>query len=93
MLLSYCWKAYFLHRQDGDQLVWNINKINNQLRPKTPIKDISFIDVREKHKYNYEKVFELKDFPQILVFENKEIVLRTKNPNELYVFYYDKLKN
>lgn len=65
----------------------NINKINNQALADSPITTFSFIDVTDNNKYDYEKIFDFDVYPQILVFMNKEIVLKTTNPNELYSYF------
>lgn len=50
-----------------------INNINNRFLGDKGITNISIVDVREKNKYDYEKIFNLSDYPQILLFQNKDL--------------------
>lgn len=58
----------------------------------TAIINVSFINIRDKREHNYKDIFKLDVFPQILVFENKEIELQTNDPKKLFAFYEDKYK-
>ncbi|NJJ40728.1 lipoprotein [Paenibacillus apii] len=70
-----------------DSLQEKINDINNQQLVTQAITNISFIDIRDKNKYDYEKIFNLKTYPQILVFQNKELVFITNKTDDLYHFF------
>jgi hypothetical protein len=71
----------------------NINEINNRLMTDTTaITNVSFVNIRDEREHNYKDIFKLDVFPQILVFEKKEIVLQTNDPKKLFAFYEDKYK-
>ena len=65
----------------------NMNRINNQNLAGSPITNISFVDVTDNNKYDYEKLLDLKVYPQILLFKHETIVLKTTDPNELYSYF------
>lgn len=65
-----------------------IDYINNNLKMDKPISNVSFINVKQDQRYDYENIFDLRTYPQILLFENDEIVLKTNDPDKL-VQYYD----
>ncbi|WP_216651768.1 hypothetical protein [Paenibacillus sp. NEAU-GSW1] len=68
----------------------NINRINNLFMPENIVTNVSFIDVRDDHDFNYKDIFQLGDFPQIFVFESKDIVLQTEDPNRLLEYFEEK---
>ncbi|OAB43044.1 hypothetical protein [Paenibacillus antarcticus] len=70
-----------------ETLQQKIDYINNNLKIDKSITNVSFIDVREDQKYNYESIFDLKTYPQIILFENDEIVLVTTDSDELVRYY------
>lgn len=70
-----------------ESLQKNIDYINNNLKKDEPILHVSFINVEQDERYDYNTIFELKTDPQILLFENDEIKLRTNDPNELVRYY------
>ncbi|MFI2859341.1 hypothetical protein ACH6EH_19845 [Paenibacillus sp. JSM ZJ436] len=65
----------------------NVDYINNNLRPDKPITNVSFIDIGNDKSYNYKNIFNLEDLPQIVLFENKELVLKSDNPEDLVIHY------
>ncbi|WP_454190044.1 hypothetical protein [Paenibacillus sp. Marseille-Q7038] len=65
----------------------NIDYINNNLKMDKPILHVSFINVEQDERYDYETIFELKTYPQILLFENDELILKTNDPDELVQYY------
>lgn len=70
-----------------ESLQKNIDYINNNLKKDEPILHVSFINVEQDERYDYKTIFELKTDPQILLFENDEIKLRTNDPDELVPYY------
>ncbi|MFC7681255.1 hypothetical protein [Paenibacillus sp. GCM10028914] len=70
-----------------ESLQKNIDYINNDLKIDKPITNVSFINIREDQTYNYQKIYDLVDFPQITLFEKDEIVLETTDSDELVNYY------
>ncbi|WP_028612652.1 hypothetical protein [Paenibacillus harenae] len=66
-----------------------INEINNQFLKEDGITNVSFIDTRDKEKYDYDKILKLDSYPQILLFQKEEVIFRTSNPDDLYQYFKD----
>ncbi|MBD7966623.1 hypothetical protein [Paenibacillus gallinarum] len=70
-----------------ESLQKDIDYINNNLKKEKPILHVSFINVEQDGRYDYETIFELKTYPQILLFENDDMILKTNDPDELVQHY------
>lgn len=61
-----------------------LNEVNNEnLRAEGPITNVTFYNVRDENKFDYEKIFGLKSYPYMILFEKGEITLETQEPEEI----------
>lgn len=68
-----------------------LNKINNEnLREEGPITNVTFYNVRDENKFNYEKIFGLKSYPYMILFEKGQITLETQEPEEIVQYFKKK---
>ncbi|MFB8372253.1 hypothetical protein [Paenibacillus taichungensis] len=44
---------------------------------------MTFYNVRDEQKFNYEKIFDLKTYPYMILFEKGQITLETHKPEEI----------
>lgn len=53
------------------------------------IQSVSYIslDKHSDHEYNFETIFNIKKYPQIIVFDNKGTVLKTNKVEDLKSFF------
>ncbi|KLU52967.1 hypothetical protein EL84_11300 [Paenibacillus sp. VT-400] len=66
------------------ELQTQLNEVNNEnLRAEGPITNVTFYNVRDENKFNYEKIFGLKSYPYMILFEKGEITLETHEPEEI----------
>lgn len=69
------------------------NRINNDLidtnKLYEKINSISYfiLDENSSHDYDYKQALSLNGFPEVIVFDNKGIVLRTNKVEELEEFF------
>lgn len=57
--------------------------INENLRAEGPITNVTFYNVRDENKFDYEKIFGLKSYPYMILFEKGQITLETQKPEEI----------
>ncbi|QLG36742.1 MULTISPECIES: hypothetical protein [unclassified Paenibacillus] len=61
-----------------------LNEVNNQnLRAEGPITNVTFYNIRDEHKFKFEKIFELETYPYMILFEKGQITLETHKPEEI----------
>jgi len=61
-----------------------LNEVNNQnLRAEGPITNVTFYNIRDEQKFKFEKIFELKTYPYMILFEKGQITLETHKPEEI----------
>ncbi|WP_339239897.1 hypothetical protein MKX40_04940 [Paenibacillus sp. FSL R5-0517] len=61
-----------------------LSEVNNEnLRAEGPITNVTFYNVRDENKFDYEKIFGLKSYPYMILFEKGEITLETQEPEEI----------
>ncbi|OMF02454.1 hypothetical protein MHI48_05170 [Paenibacillus sp. FSL H7-0942] len=66
------------------ELQTQLNEVNNEnLRAEGPITNVTFYNVRDENKFNYEKIFGLKSYPYMILFEKGEITLETHEPEAI----------
>ncbi|WP_157283985.1 hypothetical protein [Paenibacillus pabuli] len=65
-----------------------LNEVNNQnLRAEGPITNVTFYNIRDEQKFNYEKIFDLKTYPSMILFEKGQITLETHKPEEIVLHF------
>lgn len=65
-----------------------LNEVNNEnLRAEGPITNVTFYNVRDENKFDYEKIFGLKSYPYMILFEKGEITLETQEPEEIVQYF------
>ncbi|WFR62806.1 hypothetical protein P9222_32670 [Paenibacillus amylolyticus] len=68
-----------------------LNEVNNEnLRAEGPITNVTFYNVRDENKFDYEKVFGLKSYPYMILFEKGQITLETQEPEEIVQYFKKK---
>ncbi|MEK4662338.1 hypothetical protein MHH93_10595 [Priestia sp. FSL H7-0729] len=68
-----------------------LNEVNNEnLRAEGPITNVTFYNVQEENKFNYEKIFGLKSYPYMILFEKGQITLETQEPEEIVQYFKQK---
>ncbi|WP_340400672.1 hypothetical protein [Paenibacillus sp. FSL H8-0079] len=68
-----------------------LNEVNNEnLRSEGPITSVNFYNVRDENKFNYEKIFGLKSYPYMILFEKGHITLETQEPEEIVQYFKQK---
>ncbi|CAM4439963.1 hypothetical protein [Paenibacillus xylanexedens] len=66
------------------ELQTQLNEVNNEnLRAEGPITNVTFYNVHDENKFNYEKIFGLKSYPYMILFEKGQIILETQEPEEI----------
>ncbi|MEO2215150.1 hypothetical protein ABGV40_30195 [Paenibacillus amylolyticus] len=66
------------------ELQTQLNEVNNEnLRAEGPITNVTFYNIRDENKFNYEKIFGLKSYPYMILFEKGQIALETQKPEEI----------
>lgn len=61
--------------------------INENLRAEGPITNVTFYNVRDENKFDYEKIFGLKSYPYMILFEKGQITLETQKPEEIVQYF------
>ncbi|MGO4532759.1 hypothetical protein AB4Z30_27050 [Paenibacillus sp. 2TAF8] len=71
-----------------------LNEVNdNHWRAEGPITNVGFYNVRDKHKYDYENIFDLHTYPYMILFENGQITLEAQQPEEIMQYFKQKKKD
>ncbi|WP_366290679.1 hypothetical protein [Paenibacillus sp. AN1007] len=71
-----------------------LNEVNNNhWRAEGPITNVNFYNVRDKHPFDYEDIFDLHTYPYMILFENGQITLETQRPEEIMQYFKQKQKN
>jgi len=66
------------------ELQTQLNEVNNEnLRAEGPITNVTFYNVRDENKFNYEKIFGLKSYPYMILIEKGQTTLETQEPEEI----------
>jgi len=69
----------------------NVDYINNHIRIEDPIINVSLINIKDDQTYNYEKIFDLQRDPQIILFQNNDVLLEPDKPEDIRQ-YFEKQK-
>lgn len=66
----------------------HLNEVDNEnLRAQGPITSVNFYNVRDDNEFNYEKIFGLKSYPYMILFEKGHITLETQEPEEIVQYF------
>ncbi|MNC80913.1 hypothetical protein D3C75_1338590 [compost metagenome] len=47
---------------------------------------MTLVNVNDDRNYNYEKIFNLKSYPRILVFQHNKVIMESSEPQDIIDF-------
>ncbi|WP_310143036.1 hypothetical protein [Paenibacillus amylolyticus] len=68
------------------ELQTGLDDLNNNIRRENPVTNVTLVNVNDDRNYNYEKIFNLKSYPQILVFQDNEVIMESSEPQDIIDF-------
>ncbi|WP_222124516.1 hypothetical protein [Paenibacillus xylanexedens] len=72
------------------ELQAGLDELNNSVRQENPITNVTLVNVNDDRNYNYEKIFKLKSYPRILVFQHNKVIMKSSEPQDIIDFLENK---
>ncbi len=72
------------------ELQAGLDELNNSVRQENPITNVTLVNVNDDRNYNYEKIFKLKSYPRILVFQHNKVIMESSEPQDIIDFLEEK---